>query len=661
MSNLLSHNYKVPSVLLESQVTQERFRHPQAHFLNTRTVEILRYWLPAVYNEVQTAMPPVDQWKTFRFVSNMSQADPLAEVLHPVDMPLQVNRDANGVLVEDAGTKVMQETSRRDLSVCKVGHLAQHTYCRILYDHAKKCALPETRIIYGTKVKSVSPPFIDSDDRLRVETACGQEISSDLVIAADGSHSPTRNAFGINFRGKEGIQHLMNVHVRLSKDQATRLHTLENKRIHAMLYSVFSPQVVAMVVCHSIGEYVIQIPFFPPYQTVEEDFSPDKLHIIIQAIFGPSVEQWEVVSARPWTMSALIADRYYDERGVALVGDSAHVFPPAGGFGMNTGSQDVHNLAWKVAWAFHNDQLKRRSVRKAILKSYHNERRSVAQQNAALSVRNYGRLLQVTKSCYLDEQHPTLLKSILDRAPLPLAMRQATFRSLLRAALYPLSWMEQADSMYAKHIRENLRRILRTGAGLPLLFPKYELYFDYVTHTSGTNNASKQDDTWAPPPTIKPGRLLPHAEVVVVSANEVYPNIQFCSTEPHLTMSTSNLAPQLARGCQPAFVLLCVGGIHDSTIVSVIAEDVSKQVGLPVEVVHLVQTSSGLDPADTSINDLVLRERQGESFSFFSPDRDLPYLVLIRPDGHIAFIHDGPFNQQGRIVSRICESLAFIS
>lgn len=36
---------------------------------------------------------------------------------------------------------------------------------------------------------------------------------------------------------------------------------------------------------------------------------------------------------------------------VFLAGDAAHVMPPTGGFGGNTGVADAHNLAWKLAFA----------------------------------------------------------------------------------------------------------------------------------------------------------------------------------------------------------------------------------------------------------------------------------------------------------------------
>ena len=51
-------------------------------------------------------------------------------------------------------------------------------------------------------------------------------------------------------------------------------------------------------------------------------------------------------------MSALVANSFSaSEDRVFLVSDSAHVLPPSGGFGLNTGIRDAHNLAFKLARA----------------------------------------------------------------------------------------------------------------------------------------------------------------------------------------------------------------------------------------------------------------------------------------------------------------------
>ena len=57
----------------------------------------------------------------------------------------------------------------------------------------------------------------------------------------------------------------------------------------------------------------------------------------------------QVETISTWAMTAQVAERYRDGR-VFLVGDAAHRFPPTGGLGLNSGVQDVHNLAWKLAF-----------------------------------------------------------------------------------------------------------------------------------------------------------------------------------------------------------------------------------------------------------------------------------------------------------------------
>ena len=46
----------------------------------------------------------------------------------------------------------------------------------------------------------------------------------------------------------------------------------------------------------------------------------------------------QLKTVRPWTMAGKVANTYQVGR-TLLVGDSAHMFPPSGAFGMNTGVQ----------------------------------------------------------------------------------------------------------------------------------------------------------------------------------------------------------------------------------------------------------------------------------------------------------------------------------
>lgn len=640
LSNLLSYNYKVPNVVFEAQSVEARFRHPQAHFLNTRTMEILKHWLPDVYKRVLLEMPRVDHWRSFRFVTDMSQQSPLAEVIHPVDRPLQANCDANGVLRED-----MDRFARNaDLSVCSVGHLAQHTFGKILRDYA--CLQPESRLSYGTAVENIIPY---DDTHHIVETSDGQKIFADLVIAADGSASKIRRSKGIDFRGEEALQHLVNVHVRLKPEEAARLHENGN---HAMLYSTFSPEALSMVVCHSVGEYIIQIPYFHPYQSIQEDYSNDRLSKIIQAIFGEKVKKWEIVSSNSWVMSAQVADRYYTEDGVALVGDAAHVFPPAGGFGMNTGLQDVHNLAWKIAHAFHCNQMGNSAIMRELLQSYHDERQPIAEQNAALSIRNYKRLVNVMRSFYLDEDHAKLTLSMMDYMPMSRSSRRSLFLSCLKMVMFPLSEL-RFESAYTTHIKSSLRKNLKSGAGLPLLFPNFEIGFGYSK--TKDKRINQHTDSWASSPRLQEGFLLPHVLLKATLGKEKYPGLQFVGAASKELLTSSDLPVQLKRTDHPCCVLLVVGMDDQSRgATELITERISEKVGIPLEIVQLVDD----EKAVPTLGKLILCEADHAKvspFSFFE-DGQKAYVILIRPDGHVACIVRD-LEDFSAVIERLTESL----
>ena len=62
----------------------------------------------------------------------------------------------------------------------------------------------------------------------------------------------------------------------------------------------------------------------------------------------------------------------YRQGRVLLAGDAAHVHPPQGGQGLNTGVQDAVNLGWKLA------QVVNRTSPESLLDTYHAERHPVA-------------------------------------------------------------------------------------------------------------------------------------------------------------------------------------------------------------------------------------------------------------------------------------------
>ncbi len=90
----------------------------------------------------------------------------------------------------------------------------------------------------------------------------------------------------------------------------------------------------------------------------------------------------------PWSASAIVAEHYGHGR-VFLAGDAAHEMPPTGGFGLNTGVQDVQNLAWKLAGVLQG------WAAPAVLDTYDVERqpvgRAITEQSLANSI-SMGRL-----------------------------------------------------------------------------------------------------------------------------------------------------------------------------------------------------------------------------------------------------------------------------
>jgi hypothetical protein len=91
---------------------------------------------------------------------------------------------------------------------------------------------------------------------------------------------------------------------------------------------------------------------------------------LIRGLVGAEIDA-EVLGTDPWTARMLLADRYRNGR-VFLAGDAAHLNPPWGGHGFNTGIGDAVNIGWKLAAALDG------WGGDGLLDSYEAERRPIA-------------------------------------------------------------------------------------------------------------------------------------------------------------------------------------------------------------------------------------------------------------------------------------------
>jgi 2-polyprenyl-6-methoxyphenol hydroxylase-like FAD-dependent oxidoreductase len=201
--------------------------------------------------------------------------------------------------------------------------------------------------------------FTQTGDGVRVTVAGpdgAYEVTADYLVAADGARSPVREALGITRTGRGTLGRATTVYFRADLRDAVRgrefnLCQIDDERTPGAFVSVDGTD---------------RWQFMTNVAGVPEADWPDHLRRVV----GLPDLDIELLSVLGWEPTMKVADRYRDGR-VFLAGDAAHVMPPFAAQGANTGIQDVHNLAWKLAMVLRGD------AGPALLDSYHTERHPV--------------------------------------------------------------------------------------------------------------------------------------------------------------------------------------------------------------------------------------------------------------------------------------------
>ncbi|MCC3776103.1 FAD-dependent monooxygenase [Streptomyces sp. UNOB3_S3] len=329
-------------------------RHPKAHVVNARTMELFRQW--GLSGAVGEAALAPERGLGMGWMTRMA------------------GRELGRIMVDDdpAALEAMLTHSSEILRSCP-----QDVLEPLLLRAAE--AHPGVTVEFATEVLSAEQDAEGVTTRARASRdGAERTFRSAYVIAADGSHSTIRSGLGIPAPRLQASGHMIGVHFTADLAACQRDRPF-------LLWWIVNPDTQGVFITLDGRHRWVYLFGYDPSRDVARDFTPERCARIVRHAVGTRDAAVDVLGVFPWRMETAIAERFREGR-VFLAGDAAHRFPPTGGFGMNTGIQDAHNLAWKLGHVLKG------TAGEALLDTYETERRPVAMANAEQSVANAERM-----------------------------------------------------------------------------------------------------------------------------------------------------------------------------------------------------------------------------------------------------------------------------
>ncbi|MBT0773312.1 FAD-dependent monooxygenase [Kineosporia sp. J2-2] len=212
---------------------------------------------------------------------------------------------------------------------------------------------------FGTGVESLT----QDESGVHLVLDSGERLTARYVVGADGGRSTVRRCLGVPFEGETHEDERM-----LIAD--VRLTGLDRDGWHVWPDADGKSMRVGLCPLPGTDDFQLYSPVLDV--PVEE----------LIASVAPAVTVTGIGWTSVWRANVRLAQRFRVGN-VFLAGDAAHVHPPTGGQGLNTGIQDAFNLGWKLATG--DD---------ALLDSYEAERLPVAAGVLGISTKLYRKAVE---------------------------------------------------------------------------------------------------------------------------------------------------------------------------------------------------------------------------------------------------------------------------
>ena len=258
-------------------------------------------------------------------------------------------------------------------SPCEPAFLSQARLEDLLRNSIKE---DHVSVQYGTELIDFVEEMDSVVATLQKETGEIFQIRTKYLLAADGARSPVRKLLEIPVIGKEDLGKFVSIYFKANPYPITP-HS--PSAAYFILGEASFGRFIQSVNCKD--EWLMGIKISPEMERDDHDFHKKYCLQFIRDTFEIPDLKIEILDIEFWHMRVQIAENFRKGR-VFLAGDAAHLLSPAGGFGMQTGIQDVHNLCWKLASVIQGQ------MSEEILDTYHDERFPIVQSNIDWSRNN---------------------------------------------------------------------------------------------------------------------------------------------------------------------------------------------------------------------------------------------------------------------------------
>ena len=181
-----------------------------------------------------------------------------------------------------------------------------------------------------------------------VEDDSARQYRAKYLVGADGGHSKVRDILDIPVDGRGVFSNSITIYFsadlwpQIGGKPYSVIYT--NNPTFGGFFRMAKDCQSGFLVVNTIGDPETN----PDAANVATDISEERMIELVRAGAGVADLAVKIDGVARWRSVADVA-RAYQRRRIFLAGDAAHVMPPNGGFGGNTGIHDAHNLAWKLA------------------------------------------------------------------------------------------------------------------------------------------------------------------------------------------------------------------------------------------------------------------------------------------------------------------------